>query len=113
MAEPDISTWTNVNVGRLSKDRAANIARECRTVIDRLSNVWPQGDSQQRGQLKVTLDKFGQYHFYLNHQALVCILLFMKDIENPLAKPPSTECPPEVPSFLRWESHESSGSQPG
>jgi hypothetical protein len=113
VAEQDFRNWTNVNVGRLSKDRAANIARECRIAIGRLSDVWPQGDSKQRGQMKVTLDQFGQYHFYLNHQALVCILLFMKDIENPLVKPHSDECPPNVPEFLRWGQPDlSSGSKP-
>ena len=102
--------WVNINVGRLTKEEAANIAREARALISKLENVWPQGDSKQRGQMKVTLDRSGQYHFYLNHQALVCILLFCKDIENPLQQKKSTECPPEVPDFLRWGSHESSGS---
>lgn len=97
------NNWTNINVGRLSKQQVANIAREARVLINKMSDVWPQGDSKQRGQMKVTLDSSGSYHFYLNHQALVCLLLFMKDVDHPFVKPAATECPANVPAFLRWD----------
>lgn len=97
------SDWVNVNIGRLSKEQVANVVREARRLVAKLENVWPQGDSKQRGQLKVTLDKFGSYHIYLNHQALVCILLFARDIEDPNKRPDESTCPPDVPDFLRWD----------
>lgn len=104
--------WTNVNIGHLSKEQVANVVREARRLIDKLSNVWPQGDSKQRGQLKVTLDKCGSYHIYLNHQALVCLLLFCKDWNNENKKRESTGCPPNVPNFLRWDKPSSEDSKP-
>lgn len=103
--------WIKIRMGRLSEEQAANIAREIRTLIDKLANVYPQGVRERRGQMKVTRDDSG-YYFYLNHQALFCILLFCKDIPHPFKKTDEGECPPDVPSFLRWDQHAPSDSKP-
>lgn len=111
--------YININMGRLSREEAANIAREMRYIWRYLENVYPNGDKQSRAQLKVTLDSFGQYHFYLNHQAMKLILFYAKDIPGPIAAGKQAtgsksgelpDCPPEVPDFLRWD--KPSGSTP-
>jgi hypothetical protein len=94
--------WIKVTIGNLNDQEVKNIAREIRGLIDKLHNVYPNGDRTQRGQMKVTRDQSGQYCFYLNHQALVCMLLFCKDLAHPFLKQEPTGCPPEVPDFLRW-----------
>lgn len=108
--------WANICLGRLSKDEAANIAREIRYLWRYLEDVQPNGDRKKVAQLKVTIDEFGQYHFYLNQQALRYLLLLAKNIPNPNPTPTSKQatelpdCPPEVPDFLRWDG--SAGSKP-
>lgn len=93
-------------MGRLTKEQASNIAREMRYLWRYLENVYPNGDRKAAAQLKVTIDSFGQYHFYLNHQAMYLILLNAKDIPGQLKKnkqaTSDVPCPPEVPDFLRW-----------
>lgn len=97
--------WVDVNVGRISREKVANIARELRQLWSGMDNVWPQGDRNRRAQLRVTLDRFQQYHVYLNQQALLFIVMKCKDIPNPVSKQATADsvCPPEVPDFLRWE----------
>lgn len=97
--------FININMGRLSREQASNVARELRYLWRYLETVYPQGDKKQAPQLKVTLDHSGSYHFYLNHQALKLILFYTKDIPGPLnlARTAKPECPPEVPDFLRWD----------
>lgn len=98
--------FININMGRLTKEQASNIAREMRYLWRYSENIYPNGDRQARPQLKVTLDRYEQYHFYLNHQAMKIILLYAKDIPGPMQKSKQstpTECPPEVPDFLRWD----------
>lgn len=108
----DESEWVNINMGRISKDEASNIAREVRGMVDPLSNVYPQGDKKKRGQIKITLDNYGQYHFYLNQRALVYLLTFMKNIKSPIKKQDDMAiCPPETPDYLRWD--KPSDSTPG
>ncbi len=106
--------YININMGRLSREEAANIAREMRYLWRYLENVLPGGDRRSAPSLKVTLDTFGQYHFYLNHQAMKLILFYAKDIPGPVAASKQAtglpDCPPEVPDFLRWD--KPSGSTP-
>lgn len=108
---PD-TDWTNVNIGRLQKTQAANIVRELKGALSRLDNVYPQGDRTRRAQYRVTLDRTGCYHIYLNRMAILCLLLYLKDVPHPFLKQDDT-CPDDVPDFMRWESHENSGSIPG
>lgn len=102
-------------MGRLTHDQAANIAREIRYIWRYLEDVRPQGDLKAVAKLKVTKDTNGQYHFYLNHQAIKYLLMYAKDIPGPIMQrreQGSKECPPEVPDFLRWDSRGSAGSPP-
>ena len=100
-------------MGRLTKDQAANIAREMRYLWRYLENLYPNGDRRSRAQLKVTIDTFGQYHFYLNQQAMRMILFYAHNIPDPNPiKRRGTEfpvCLPEVPDFLRWDESSSAG----
>lgn len=80
------SEFVKINVGRLSESEVANISREVRGLWRNLQNVYPNGDKNQRAQLKVTRDSYGQYHFYLNHHALQLILLFCKNMPDPLSE---------------------------
>lgn len=100
----DSNVWTDINVGAITREEAKNIARELRRVWSGVSNVYPGGDRKKVAQLKVTLDSFKQYHFWLNEQALVCVLLFCKNIQDPSKQTTDPNyCPPEVPDFLRWD----------
>ena len=99
--------WTNVNIGRRSKEQVVNIAREIKALWRFSGDIRPNGDRKKVAQLKVTIDSFGQYHIYLNHQALKLMLLSVKDIVDLLpigkqATPGLPPCPPEVPDCLRW-----------
>lgn len=98
--------FIKLNMGRLTKEQASNIAREIRYLWRYLETVYPNGDKQSRAQLRVTIDRYGQYNFYLNHQAMKLILFYAKDIPGPMRKDKQTTtpvCPPEVPDFLRWD----------
>lgn len=97
-----MSSWTDVNLGRLSREEAVNIAREVRKLWMYAGDICPGGVVSAKATLKVTLDKSGQYHFWLNSQALVSILMFAKNMPAAPVKQ-ATECPPEVPDFLRWD----------
>lgn len=103
--------FIKLNMGRLTKEQASNIAREMRYIWRYLENVYPNGDRQSRAQLRVTIDTYGQYNFYLNHQAMKLILFYAKDIPGPIVKAKEQdrdrECPPEVPDFLRWDDQSS------
>lgn len=115
-----------INMGRLTHEQAATIARELRRFWQYTENIYPQGDKKRRPQLKVTRDKFGQYQFYLNSSAISHVLIHLKDIPEPVLGKQAThrqhqsqdhpgdlpECPPEVPDFLRWDGRSSSGSTP-
>lgn len=98
----------NINVGRITREEAENIAREVRDRWRYLGDVRPNGDIKQRANLRVTVDSFGQYHFYLNHQAVKQLLLHCKDIPDPYPLPgkqaTTMDCPDDVPEFLRWAS---------
>lgn len=110
--------YININMGCLTREQAANIAREMRYIWRYLENVYPNGDRKAAPSLKVTLDSFGQYHFYLNHQAMKLILFYAKDIPGPLAAGKQAtqsqlrECPDDVPDFLRWGPRSTEGSTP-
>ncbi len=95
-----------INMGRLTKDQASSIARELRYFWRYLENVYPNGDKKQRPQLRATIDRYGQYHFYINSRALQIILHSVKDFPDPIKQAARAsmmqECPPEVPKFLRW-----------
>lgn len=95
------SNWTDINVGRISREEAVNMAREVRKLWIYAGDICPGGVVSDRATLKVTLDKSGQYHFWLNNQALVSMVTFAKNIPAPVEQ--ATVCPPEVPDFLRWD----------
>jgi hypothetical protein len=103
----------NVNMGRLTHEQAANIARELRYIWRYLEDIRPNGDLHAAVKMKVTKDENGQYHFYLNQQAIKYLLMYAKDIPGPIAqkRAESPDCPPEVPDFLRWDSRGSEGSK--
>lgn len=103
--------WVNVNVGQLDKTKLANLVRETRCAVGRLDNVWPQGDSSRRAQVRVTRDQFGSYHIYLNQMALFCLLLYLKDVPHPFIKQDDS-CPDDVPEFMRWGERALSDSEP-
>lgn len=111
MASVDDGDWINVCVGHLPVEQVANIAREVRDRWAYFNNWYPNGDRKQRAQLKVTRDRFGQYHIYINRYGLKLLLLFAKDVPGPVEQATIESCPPEVPEFLRWRSA-SSGSTP-
>lgn len=111
MEQQHSNNWFNVNLGRgYSRDDVKNIVREVRALF--VDNLYPQGDRKQKAQIKVTIDAYGQYHIYLNHQALQFILIFASRLRDAAVKQESKECPPEVPDFLRWDEKQSSGSKP-
>ena len=97
----------DICMGNIPLEQVKNIARELRYLWRHLEMIYPNGDRKQRAQLKVTRDRFGQYHFYLNHQAIKIILLLLKDVPGmaDIRKQAMIDrpCPPEVPDFLRWD----------
>lgn len=107
--------YIDINMGRLSREEAVNIAREMRYLWRYAENIYPNGDKKSRADLKVTLDTFGQYHFYINHMAFKLVMVHLKDIAGPIREgkqvtPGLPDCPAEVPDFLRWDTP--SGSTP-
>lgn len=106
--------YIDINMGRLSREQAVNIAREMRYLWRYAENIYPNGDRKAAADLKVTLDSFGQYHFYINHMALKLVMFHLHDIRDLVAGKQATaqerDCPPEVPDFLRWD--KPSGSTP-
>lgn len=107
--------FVNVVIGHRSKEEVANIAREIRALWRFTGDIRPNGDRHKCAQLKVTRDSFGQYHIYLNHQALALMLLSVRKITEllPIGKQSTTSaetpCPPEVPECLRWGEPSCSG----
>lgn len=96
--------WIDITLGRISEAEAKNIARELRQLWLYVDTVYPGGDLKRGARLKITKDNAGQYHFYLNRQALVFILLFCKNLpKHQVNVTEPVECPPEVPDFLRWD----------
>lgn len=107
------SEYIDINMGRLSRDQAANIARQMRYLWRYQENIYPNGDRKARAQLKVTLDNYGQYHFYFTPFAMKLIMFHFADIYDAVTGKQATDpsyCPPEVPDFLRWDTP--SGSTP-
>lgn len=96
-----VSNWTDVNVGRISHEEAANMAREVRKLWMYASNIYPGGVAGNKPTLKVTIDKSSQYHFWLNDQALVLMVSFAKNIPKIVKQ--AEPCPADVPDFLRWD----------
>lgn len=104
--------WVNVNLGLgVSREDVKNIAREVRGLF--IPELVPNGDRKKKAQLKVTLDSYGQYHIYLNRQALLFIMLFASKLQDTAIKQAAAQdCPPEVPEFLRWGGKPTEGSTP-
>lgn len=101
--------YVDINVGRITREELANIVREVRSLWRNLDNVYPGGDRQAKANIKATLDRYGQYHIWLNHQALVFVMLFCKDIPKQTLVKQST-APPMPADFLL--PHEGSTPEP-
>lgn len=106
--------YISINMGRLTHEQAANIAREMRYLWRYAETIYPNGDRKAGPDLKVTKDRYDQYHFYFTHQALKLVMMHLSDVRDIVAGKQATEqskdCPPEVPDFLRWD--KPSGSTP-
>lgn len=105
--------YIDINMGRLTHEQAANIAREMRYLWRYADKIYPNGDRKAVADLKVTKDTYGQYHFYFNHMALKLVMFRLAEIYDLTKGKQATglpDCPPEVPDFLRWDT--SSGSTP-
>ena len=100
MSQPE---WVSINLGLgVSREDVINITREVRGLF--IDELHPNGDRKKKAQLKVTRDRYGQYHIYLNQQALLFIMLFASKLRDTAVKQAATdECPPDVPDFLRWD----------
>lgn len=75
------NNYTKIYLGNLELDEVRNIVREIKGLWRYLDNVYPNGSRKDKADIKITRDKFGQYHAHMNPQALTFTLLFCKNLQ--------------------------------
>ena len=70
--------WVQINLGRISREQAANIVREVRGLWRYLEDVSPQA------KVGAKQDQLGQWIIWINGRGLSYLMLFCSKLEKPL-----------------------------